>query len=253
MTIDLTKITRGKEPSPPRIVLYGTGKVGKSTFAAGAPNPIFFDIEGGIKNLDVSKERITTYAEFVEMLSALFEQDHKFETVVIDSADWLESLLFNEVCTLSGVKSIEEANGGWGKGYTAALNLWRELLEGLSQLVEQKGMGIIIICHDKVRPYNDPTTEAYDRYTLKLHDGKNSSAVDLVKEWADCILFAKEKTVVTSEGKGKKMGRKLYTTETPAFVAGNRYGLPEELPLSWDAFETAFKQSTNPTTGERND
>jgi hypothetical protein len=36
--------------------------------------------------------------------------------------------------------------------------------------------------------------------------------------------------------------RLMYTTEKPAYLAKNRYGLPDQLPLSWEAFATAIAQ-----------
>lgn len=246
MTLDLTTIKKGKNLRPPRIVIYGTAKCGKSTFASSAPNPIFLDLEDGLDNIETSSQRITTYPEFEDALTALFEQAHNFETLVIDSADWLETLIFTEVAKNNNVKSIEDL--GYGKGYIYALAIWKDILNGLTELRNKKNMGVIIICHDKVRTYNNPMGEGYDRYSLKLHDAKNTSTVDLVKEWADCIFFAKDKENVTKEGNAVSVGRKLYTTETPAFLAGNRYNLPKELPLSWDAFMDAFNKSI--TTGE---
>ena len=240
--IDLTKATKTKKLRPPRVVIYGTGKCGKSTFASNAPNPFFMDIEDGLDNIETTSTRITTYPEFEETLTALFEQDHKFETLVIDSADWLESLIWKEVATNNNVASIEDL--GYGKGYTYALAMWKDVLNGLTELRNTKHMGIIVICHDKVRTYSNPMGDSYDRYSLKLHDSKNTSAVDLMKEWADCILFAKDKESVNTEGNAVSVGRKIYTTETPAFLAGNRYNLPKELPLDWNAFIEAFNKST---------
>ncbi len=37
----MQQIKHGRQPMPPRLVLYGTEGVGKSTFASEAPSPIF--------------------------------------------------------------------------------------------------------------------------------------------------------------------------------------------------------------------
>ena len=49
----LDSVKRSFNQAPPRIVMYGVGGVGKSTFAASAPNPIFIPVEDGISTLDV--------------------------------------------------------------------------------------------------------------------------------------------------------------------------------------------------------
>jgi hypothetical protein len=33
----------------------------------------------------------------------------------------------------------------------------------------------------------------------------------------------------------------LFTTERPAYMAKNRYNLPDSIPLTWDAFANAIK------------
>ena len=40
--------------------------------------------------------------------------------------------------------------------------------------------------------------------------------------------------------------RVIHTAERPAFLAKNRYGLPETLPLAWDAFAQAMLDSVKP-------
>ena len=47
---ELEKIHTGKKP--PRIMLYGTEGIGKSTFAAQAPSPIFLPTEDGLGEID---------------------------------------------------------------------------------------------------------------------------------------------------------------------------------------------------------
>jgi hypothetical protein len=87
--------------------------------------------------------------------------------------------------------------------------------------------------------------EPFERYQPKLQ--ARSSA--LVQEWCDAVLFCNFKTIVKKEdvgfnreiNRGITTGeRLLYTTEKPAYLAKNRYGLPDQLPLTWDAFATAI-------------
>ena len=45
------------------------------------------------------------------------------------------------------------------------------------------------------------------------------------------------KKVTRALGSGERV---LYTEERPAFLAKNRYSLPDVLPLDWQAFATAM-------------
>lgn len=250
MAYNLSSIKRGKNIRPPRILLYGPHGLGKSTFGACAPSPIFLNIEDGLGTIDTAAFPLTTtYPQVIEAIGSLYTEQHEFQTLVIDTADWLEKLVWKEACRIHGKADIEEF--GYGKGYGAALDVWRQVLDGLLSLRDTKNMCVVFTAHCKVKRFDSPETEPYDRYMPKLHD----SASALIQEWADCVLFANHKTVVTKEDVGfnQKVARGIttgqrviYTTEKPAYLAKNRYALPEELPLDWNTFANAIAASAAP-------
>jgi hypothetical protein len=252
--INLSEISASKKIEPPRILLYGPPKTGKTTFASQIPGAIILDVEGGSGYQSVAritKDQLATYGQFLSALEALATQEHSFSTVVIDTVDWLEQLIFRQVCEESNAKTIEEAAGGYGKGYVAAYNLWKQVLETLEYLRTQKGMAILLIAHSQIRKYSDPMRESYDIYGIKLHDkDKGQSSASMVREWCDCILFVNQQTFVQKEDAGfnkKTIKAKggdiiIHTVAQPAFQAGNRWGLPAEIPFSWDAFSNALNE-----------
>lgn len=249
--IDLKNLKKGKVNNPDRILLYGMPKIGKSTFGANAINPIFLNIEDGIDNLDVTRafdSSNKSYQDCVELIERLITQEHDFKTLVLDSADWFERLIYKHICVKEKVDSIE--NIGYGKGYVEAINIWSHFLNGLDSLRLKRNMEIIIICHVDIRNFNDPAGENYSQYVPKIHGktGKGDSALGLLTEWSDMILFANEKKFIKKEEKGfggseaKAISagqRVIYTTGEPSFVAGNRINLPAELPLDYKAFNQA--------------
>lgn len=186
-------------------------------------------------------------------MQALYNEDHSFQTLVIDSLDWLEPLVWaetirrnNEANPSKQWSSIEDA--GYGKGYIATLDVWREYLDGINALRNDKAMAVIQTAHAEVKRFDSPETEPFDRYQIKLH--KMASA--LVQEHADMVLFANFKTSVTKSDVGMKKvargvgagTRVLYTEERPAFLAKNRHNLPPELPLSWGALASSMAASS---------
>lgn len=237
-------ITKGREQQPPRIMIYGSEGVGKSTFAALAPNPVFVQTEDGLSEIDCSKFPLAkSFDDVVLQLQAVRDEQHDYGTVVIDSLDWLERLVWDRVCADYGVKSIEKADGGYGKGYVHALTYWRQIVSLLNDIRARKGMAVILIAHAAVERFEDPEHAAYDRYTPRLH----KKACSLVCEWVDAVLFASRRMRVDSTtGKAAPVGadggeRILRTNGSPACIAKNRFGLPTELPLSWAAFVEALK------------
>jgi len=238
----LANVVRGKQARPPRIVVYGAEGVGKSSFGASCPAPILLPTEDGVAHIDCDKfPLIQSYGEFVSHLGALAQEEHEYKTVVVDTADWLEKLLWSDLCRKESKQSIEEF--GYGKGYVLALQLWKDVLAGLDYLRDEKGMAVVILAHAKIEKFQDPESEGYDRYTLKL----NKHADAMVREWADAVLFAHKKQRVEKvgdgprgRGVGKPIGkdggdRVLRCSSGPAAVAKNRFGINGEIPMTWEA------------------
>lgn len=259
MAISLKDISRGKRIRAPRIIIYGPDKIGKSSFAASAPKPIFIQTEEGLDSLDVNYFPLAgRFQDVVDAIGVLFSEDHDFQTVVIDSADWMETLIHRQVAVAAHVDSIDGI--GYGRGFSQAMELWRLVLEGLDALRSQKSMTVIMTAHHEIARYDAPDSEPYSRYQIKLH----KLAASKLKEWADVIAFAGFNVIEkkTDVGFNKKVsravdgGRMLYLTEKPAFVAGNRFSLPDSLPFpkgnAWEIFQTALQaattQPTNPST-----
>jgi len=237
--LSLSAVRRGQPPKPPIILLYGTHGVGKTSFAASAPNSIFIQLEDGLGQIEAPTfGLLKSFSEVMEAIEALYKEDHNYQTLVIDSIDWAEPLIWEQVCKDNGWNSIEAP--GYGKGYSAALDMWRVLIDGLNALRAEKRMTIILLAHSEIRRFDSPEAEPWDRYQPKLH----AKASALVQELSDCVFFVNYRvsTVKSDAGFGKKVVRAvgsgeriLYTAERPSHLAKNRYSMPDTLPLSWDA------------------
>jgi hypothetical protein len=247
MAISLASLNRTTALKPPRVLIHGVHGVGKTTFAAGAPDPVFILTEDGLGTLDVPHFPLArTLDDVMQALAALYTEEHAFRTLVVDSADWLEPLIHARVCKDQGWSSIEDA--GYGKGYVHALD---QYIEGLNALRDDKRMAIVQIAHTDIKRFDSPESEPYDRYVIKLH----TKASALLQEHSDIVLFANYRisTVKSDVGFNKKVTRALgsgerllHTAERPAFLAKNRYGLSDTLEMSWSALAGAMPRGTLP-------
>ena len=137
MAISLASISRST-PKPPRIVIFGDAGIGKTTFAVSAPDPIVLQTEDGLGALDVPAFPLAkSFGEVMEAIYSLYEEDHLYKTLVVDSLDWAEPLIWQQVCQSSKVESIESL--GYGKGYIEALTYWRQLFEGHYRAARSQG------------------------------------------------------------------------------------------------------------------
>ena len=249
MAFNLASISRTKRLRAPKIVIAGPGKIGKTTFAAMAPNAVGILTEDGADAVDASAFPLCqSLADVYSAIGTLLKEDHGFNSVFLDSLDWLEPLLHAHVCAENKWASIEAP--GYGKGYIAAAEEWRNLLSGFEELRQQKNMAVILIAHDKIKHFESPMHDGYDQYVLKLHD----RAAALVQEWADVIGWANYQIVTTESASGfgnkeikaRTTGKRILHVEPhPAHMGGNRFGL-KNMPLDWEAFAAALSASTTP-------
>lgn len=202
--------------------------------AAGALAPVLLAVEDGIGTLDVPHWAITSFAEIMQAIGVLYSEDHDRKTVIADSLDWLEPLIWAEACRKEGWASIETP--GYGRGYVQALAYWREIIDGLRALRDDKGMTVVLLAHHTVKRFDDPANEPYDRYLLKMHE----RASNLVIEAADVVGFMNYRVSIAKADAGfnKKVARGvgggqrvLYLEERPGFIAKNRYAMPASIDL----------------------
>lgn len=230
---------------PPRVVIYGTSKIGKSTFCADAPECVFLPLEDGLAGIpDVAAFDVcSTYQEALDNIQLLIDQPHDAKTLAVDSLDWLEKLIHAHVAEAHKKSSIEEF--GYGKGYVLAVDEWVHLLSKFDELRYKRNMMIMLIAHHEIRSFNDPLADSYHTYGLKLH----KQAQEKVQEWADIIGFCNYKTFTLTEKSGfnserKRVGgngdRVLHLKQKAGFLAGNRFGMVGEIPLNFEAFANEF-------------
>lgn len=241
-------INRGKQKVPFRLLVWGIEGIGKSTFAAKAPAPVFIAAENGVAHLDVASVSPTP-TTFPQVLSAIDElsslPDSECGTIVVDPINWIEPLIWAEMCRANKWENIEEP--GYGKGYALACEPWRKLVKGALESAWLKGKHVILLGHSDKKRFSNPEGPDYDRFQLSVND----KAYLILKQWCDAVLFARydsfahrdkttKKVIGTSTGE-----RVLYTQWRPAFDAKNRYGLPDKIPLDWDVFLAAASQGAS--------
>jgi hypothetical protein len=240
----LEAVTRGKRVEPLKVALYAPEGLGKSTFGSNAPSPIFLGTEDGTSHLDVARfPTPTSWQDILDAVQTLTEDEHDFRTLVVDTLDWMEPMVWEHVCKSSGVSGIEEVGGGFGKGYNAAVDVWRLFLAALERLRKAKGMHVLLLAHSWIRTFKNPQGEDYDRFEMKLHN----KAAGLIKEWCDAVLFANHETYAAKDKAKRVRGvstgaRLIHTEHTAAYDAKNRHSLPESLPLSWADFQEAVER-----------
>ena len=249
------QIIRGQQQSAKKVVIYGPEGIGKSTFAARFPTPVFIDVEGSTTFMDVARTpKPSSFAMLLEQIKYFIANPNLLRTLVIDTADWVEKMCVEDMLLGAGKRSIEDF--GYGKGYTMAYEQFGSMLNLCTTLVD-RGVNVVITAHAWMRKFEQPDElGSYDRWELKLGQKTGSRTAPVIKEWADILLFANYKTYVVNvddqgaaKGKNKVQGGKrvMYTAHHVCWDAKNRFGLAEELPFDYAQIAHLFDSIPAPT------
>lgn len=239
------EITRGRIGGAKKVLVYGPEGIGKTTFASQFPDPLFIDTEGSTKEQDVARlPAPSSWTILKEEVRYVVQHPDVCRTLVIDTADWAEKMAIQSVLDEHNKSGIEDF--GYGNGYRYVYEKFGELLNLLTEVTE-RNINVVLTAHATLRKFEQPDElGAYDRYTMKLIDSPKTSISAAVKEWADMVLFANYKTIVITDSKTKKTKaqggqRVMYTSHHSCWDAKNRYGLPEELPFSYDQIRNVIE------------
>ena len=98
-------------------------------------------------------------------------------------------------------------------------------------------MGVIYIAHSTIETVNDPTTASYSQFNIRLH----KRAVGMMQDEADAVIFLNQDVALLQNDPKAKAGpgtrlraagggnRWMHCTPRPAYIAKNRYGMPDKL------------------------
>lgn len=247
----LDQVTSTSQPVGIRCVIAGVEKVGKTTLACSAPRTLLIPLEQGYAGVSINKTpMLTSFDSFIQLLDEIITkvqaQSFEYRTLAFDSATALERLIHDKVLrsdptwTEGNKKAItmESALGGYGKAYQFANELFHGVLQRFDWLAAC-GINIVLTCHVFAATVIDPTAGEYNTWDLLLHSPKNQKSYgkrEMLTQWADILGFLHEPIyVVEGERLNKAVsanqGRVLAVNRTPGYVAGNRYGMQNNIQI----------------------
>ena len=268
----LDYVNHSSTPTGIRVVISGQEKIGKTTLACSAPRAMLVPLEQGFSGVSIMKTpMLETYADTMQLLDEVTVKaqagQFPYRTLVFDSATALErqihtAVLMTDPTWAKGNRkalTMESGLGGYGKAYQYANELFHNFLSKCDALAVHGGINIVLTCHVFAARIVDPTAGEYDSWDLLLHSPKNQKSYgkrEMLTQWADIVGFLYEPIFVTkgdaksqlNMGVSSNKGRILAVNRTPGYVAGNRYGVVNDISVpkekGWNYLADAIYHSS---------
>ena len=221
------KVIKQATPTAPKLMIYGLSGVGKSTLASKLKNPIFIDMEGGLNYMDVARTpTLTKVDDFYTVLAELYntakDGKREYDTIVVDSADWLVRKVVEKAAGIDKTKldeTLNRSNGGYGNGKQVLENHIRTKLLPMLVLLNKQGYGICLIAHADRKTLMSSEGNDVEQITPKI----DVNTMNVFVEWCDNVFYLKKDIA----------GERILVLESDdVALAKNRLGRTGEVKLS---------------------
>jgi len=210
------------------ILLYGAGKIGKSTFASQFPDALFLATEAGLNHLEAYQLPITSWEDMLEACRLVSDGKHQFQTIVIDTIDNMYRHCADYICKKNNVDILGDI--GWGKGPAKADNEFFRVVQKLTYLP----YGLVLISHSTTIDYEKDGIK-----TTKIVPSLPPKTSPLIIGLVDTILYC-DIMRVRGEGEDKaspRYERVIRTAPSKKYYAGSRTNtLTDTIPLQYDVY-----------------
>ncbi len=265
--MSLADISTAKNNLPSHIILHGVPGIGKTSMPSFAAAPVFLcsQLEMGaqsLKNAGLIPEHVgifpecQTWAQALEAIELLTQEEHAYRTLVLDVLNGFEKLVHEHVCQRD-YNGKHASFNAYKAGQNVAVADWRQMLAALDRLREAKRMQIVLLAHTKVTNFKNPEGPDYDRYQPDLCP----ETWAVTHGWADVCLFLNYDVDAKSEQRGQKakgvggMSRLIYTSRTAAWDGKNRNNLPPVISMgnngkeAWENLVAEMRKSISQAKG----
>lgn len=189
------QIVKGKTLTAPKLMLYGLSGVGKSSLAAKLKNPLFLDFEGGLNYLGVDRtpqylDLDAFYKDLVELYRKAEAGKREYDTIVIDSVDWLVRKVVEKAAGIDKhnlTETLNRSNGGYGNGKQVLENQIRTMLLPLLVSLNKQGYGICLVAHAERKDLMDADGVDTERIAPKI----DVNTMNTFVEWCDNVFYLK--------------------------------------------------------------
>lgn len=240
-----SKITSKPEKKPKFTIIYGKGKIGKTTVASYSPDPIIIPVgrETGVEEMAVHK-----FPNYEEM--GLIPIDHLFSCFkwIISAEHSRKTLIIDNTTSYREIvdEDVEKSNIGvdlkaFGKGSALAYPYWMLLLSSIDHVMKKRDMHVILLGHEGFYNENLPDGSYYQKISINAPRGENTNVVAALEARAHNVLRMTNEisTVKVKNNFGTvkqiasqgNISRSIYTQPKGNYFAGSRADLDDRYDI----------------------
>lgn len=242
---------------PPRLSIHGEPGIGKTSFAANAPDVVFIKTESGCDALGVTSLPVhgicETWDDVIDAMDAVLANREGVQWVALDSLNGAHQLCRQHVCDrdFNGIwvskKGVEGYNA-WANGDKASAIEIRRLLSKADEL-RDAGIGIIMLGHTGLHKQGDACGPDFYKFGMELE----SRSWNLVVQWCDQVAHAcREFSTGKREGENRAKATMINSDRWLVFDGGPSrdakcragYDMPAKIILSWEEYESKMNGSS---------
>lgn len=238
--LDLQPNVVSRDLGSRQILIYGSPKIGKTTFGANIPKSLLLAFEVGYQEIPgVVAQDVTSWSEMKLIARQLRKSEARemYDTIVIDTASIAYDLCTKFVAAQNDVTDIGDIP--YGKGWGLVQDEFFDTFKALSFL----GYGIVFIAHEKVRVEK---SESKGEYTVVSPD-LSKRAYSVINKMVDIMAY-----ITMEQNADGTYERVLYTREIPGRLsagARNKYLAPK-IPFSYEAVLDALDEAIDKLEAE---
>ncbi len=260
----MTYLSQAKKSvvKPPIITLIAFPGAGKSSLAALFPKPIFIQAEDSSTVFQSwpeelqplllpqipepnAKRNIRPKQVVMDQLREIYDSEHEYQTLVIDTTTAMQMLFEREVIeSEGGEKSIQDCVGGFQKAYDVIATWHSDIIKACMKIRDKRNMTIIFLAHtdEHKRKSHPEIASEYTVYGIRMH----KKSRDYYISESDVVMYMKQDEIITGakedkkgtqvkQGRIKKSGDRYLVTSSDGLVgfvdAKSRYEMPQEIEV----------------------
>lgn len=138
-------------------LIYGEKKIGKTSLSSQFPNALSIMFEAGGKALKMFQIAMPTWAKFKQTIDKLSEEQHEFQTLVLDTGAIAFDRCMEYVCEKS--EMVHPSDEGYGKGWDKV----KKEFQGTCLRAMSLELGTVILAHDTLREVETRSGRKYQQ------------------------------------------------------------------------------------------